>query len=113
MRGHPGAGAAILSRIGAFGDAARIAGRHHERLDGRGYPHGLGAADLDLDTRIVTAADVFDALTADRPYRAAMPPEAAFAIMARDAGTAFDPACLAALRDGAAILIPGAPSGQP
>jgi putative nucleotidyltransferase with HDIG domain len=104
MRTHPGAGAAILSRIDAFGDMARVAGGHHERLDGRGYPHGLTADAIDLDTRIVSTADVFDALTADRPYRAAMPPEQAFAIMARDVGTAFDPACFAALRDAVAAL---------
>ena len=83
---------------------ARVAGGHHERLDGRGYPHRLTADAIDLDTRIVSTADVFDALTADRPYRAAMPPEQAFAIMARDVGTAFDPACFAALRDAVAAL---------
>lgn len=98
IRGHPGAGEAILSRIAALRGAAAVAGRHHERLDGRGYPLGLAGAALDLDTRIVAVADVFDALTADRPYRAAMPPGEALALMDRDAGTALDPDALAALR---------------
>ncbi|WP_240539956.1 HD-GYP domain-containing protein [Salinarimonas soli] len=104
MRTHPGAGAAILSRIDAFAGMARVAAGHHERLDGRGYPSGLKGEAIDLETRIVSVADVFDALTAERPYRAAMPPEQAFAIMERDAGTAFDPACLAALREAVAAF---------
>ena len=53
---------------------------------------------IDTDTRIVTTADIFDALTAERPYRAALPVSEAFAIMERDVGTAVDPGCLAALR---------------
>ena len=53
---------------------------------------------ISFDTRIVTTADVFDALTADRPYRKAMTPFEAFAIMDKDLGTAFDPVCLAALK---------------
>jgi len=51
-----------------------------------------------METRIVTTADFFDALTADRPYRAAMPASKAFAIMDDAAGTAIDPVCLAALK---------------
>ena len=50
-----------------------IAGAHHERLDGKGYPRGLKATRSALETRIITTADIFDAITADRPYRAAIP----------------------------------------
>lgn len=98
IRQHPAIGEQILARIGAFASLAQIAGAHHERLDGKGYPRGLGADAIGLETRIVTTADVFDALTAERPYRAAMPVSKAFAIMDADAGTAIDPSCLAALK---------------
>lgn len=98
VRRHPELGEIILSRISAFSELARIAGAHHERLDGKGYPRGLQGHEIDLDTRIVTAADIFDALTAERPYRAAMPMDKALEIMRRDVGTAIDPACFAALQ---------------
>ncbi len=98
VRNHPVLGEKILQRIGIFSELSRIAGAHHERLDGKGYPRGLHADAIDMDTRIVTTADIFDALTAERPYRAALPVSEAFAIMERDAGTAVDPGCLAALR---------------
>ncbi len=104
IRRHPGLGQAILERIAAFSDSAAIAGSHHERLDGRGYPRGIAGAAIDRDTRIVTTADIFDALTADRPYRKAMPASQAFAIMRADLGTAIDPDCFAALERGFARL---------
>lgn len=98
IKRHPVLGETILSRIAAFADLARIAATHHEKLDGTGYPRGLTAPDLPLETRIVTTADIFDALTADRPYRGAMPVAKAFDIMTGMVGTAIDPTCLAALR---------------
>lgn len=88
----------ILSRIGAFSDMAAMAAGHHERLDGKGYPKGLTAADLSLETRILSVADIFDALSAERPYRRAMPVGEAFALMEGMVGTAIDGDCLAALR---------------
>ena len=88
----------ILSRISAFSALAEIGGAHHERLDGNGYPRGISADQISLETRIVTTADFFDALTADRPYRAAMPVSKALSIMDEAAGTAIDPVCLAALK---------------
>jgi len=87
----------ILSRIAAFSELAAIAAAHHERLDGRGYPKGLKGDEIALETRIITTADIFDALTADRPYRAAMPVAKALAIMAELVGSALDPDCFAAL----------------
>ena len=104
VREHPLLGASILSHIAAFADLARIAAEHHERLDGTGYPLGLSADQLSLDTRIVTTADIFDALTADRPYRPAMPTPRALAIMADMVGTALDPGCYAALATAVARL---------
>jgi putative nucleotidyltransferase with HDIG domain len=112
IRHHPTLGEIILSRIGAFRELSRIAGAHHERLDGKGYPRGLSAPDIDLDTRIVTTADIFDALTAERPYRAAMPVSRAFEIMTGDIGTALDPACFAALQ-GAIARLDQAAEGRP
>lgn len=97
MKRHAEYSELILSRIGAFAELARIGGAHHERLDGKGYPRGLTAADLALDVRIVSTADVFDALTADRPYRAAMPVAKALAILWESAGASHDPDCIAAL----------------
>ncbi len=98
VRAHSTLGETILARIGAFGDLAFIAGAHHERLDGKGYPRGLRAEALSLEVRIVTTADIFDALTADRPYRAAMPATKALAIMTGMLGTQIDPVCLEALK---------------
>lgn len=97
IRHHPALGEIILSRIDAFREFSRIAGSHHERLDGKGYPRGLKGDAIDLDTRIVTTADIFDALTAERPYRSAMPISKALEIMAGDVGSAIDPGCFDAL----------------
>lgn len=97
IRRHPAYTEQILGRIDSFQWLARIAGAHHERPDGRGYPRGLRGADIPLETRIITTADVFDALTAERPYRAAMPVEQALAILEEDRGTGIDGDCLDAL----------------
>jgi HD-GYP domain-containing protein (c-di-GMP phosphodiesterase class II) len=104
VRQHPAATEVILSRIAAFRELAAMAGAHHERLDGRGYPKGLVAEQISRDTRIITTADIFDALTAERPYRAAMPVERALDIMRADLGTAIDPACFAGLEAALAAL---------
>ncbi len=98
MQMHAAYSEMILSRIAAFGDLAVIAGAHHERLDGKGYPRGLCGDQIVRETRIITTADIFDALTADRPYRPAMPVTKALTLMAEMVGTAIDPDCLAALR---------------
>jgi putative nucleotidyltransferase with HDIG domain len=98
MQKHASLGEEVLSRIAAFKDLATIAGAHHERLDGKGYPRGLLGDQIALEVRIVTTADIFDALTADRPYRGAMPVDKALAIMTDMLDTAIDPQCFAALR---------------
>lgn len=84
---------AILSRIDAFAELARVAGAHHERLDGTGYPRGLRAEDISTETRIITCADIFDAITAARPYRGAVPVDKTLQIMGETVGQAIDPGC--------------------
>ena len=86
MRRHPALTVKILERVGAFRDLAATAGAHHERLDGGGYHLGLTGDQLNRDARILAVADVCEALTAERPYRAALPPDEVRAIMRRDAG---------------------------
>lgn len=90
----------ILSRIGAFQELAQVAGAHHERLDGKGYPRGLAGDEIALETRIITTADIFDAITAKRPYRGAIPVPQALEMMAEQLGSAIDPDCFAALQAG-------------
>jgi HD-GYP domain-containing protein (c-di-GMP phosphodiesterase class II) len=104
VRRHPAQSRMILSRISAFQELARIAGDHHERLDGKGYPRGIAGDEISLETRIITVADIFDALTAERPYRAAMPVSKALEILRGDVGTAVDGRCFAALEGALARL---------
>lgn len=96
IRRHPFHTVQVLSQITGFERLTAIAGAHHERLDGRGYFRGLGADQLDLEMRALAVADVFDALSAARPYRAALPPSEVFAILD---GDALDRDCVAVLRD--------------
>jgi HD-GYP domain-containing protein (c-di-GMP phosphodiesterase class II) len=98
MRDHAEHTRAILGRIAAFEGLADMAAAHHERLDGRGYPKRLSGSDIALETRIITVCDFYDALTADRPYRAAMAPDRAFALMAESVGSGIDPDCFALLK---------------
>ncbi|MBH0238201.1 HD-GYP domain-containing protein [Methylobrevis albus] len=104
LRSHAALTETILLRIAAFGDMAAVAAAHHERLDGRGYPRGLAGAAIALESRILMAADIFDALTAERPYRGPLPISKALAIMRADLGIAIDPVCFAALEAGLARL---------
>ena len=97
MRRHAADTQAILERISAFHDLAPMAAAHHEKLDGTGYPLRLDADAIPLATRIITTADIFDALTADRPYRAALPTARALEIMRAQVGRAIDPQCFEAL----------------
>jgi HD-GYP domain-containing protein (c-di-GMP phosphodiesterase class II) len=84
VEAHPRYTWEILSRIEAFRDFAWVASVHHEKLDGSGYPWKLGGERLDTFARILVVADIYEALTADRPYRAGLTPEAAIAILERD-----------------------------
>ena len=78
----------ILGRIDVFEELAKVASAHHERLDGKGYPLGLVDDQIAIETRIITTADIFDAITAERPYRAAMPVAKTLEIMKESVGTA-------------------------
>jgi putative nucleotidyltransferase with HDIG domain len=87
----------ILQRIEAFRELADVAGAHHERLDGQGYHRGLAGDQLPWATRVLTVSDVFEAMSAKRPYRDAMPWEQIQEILRKDVGKGVDPDCLHAL----------------
>ena len=84
---HPVYSWRILSRLDAFDEFSRVAALHHEKLDGSGYPWQLRGEDLSPADRILAVADIYEALTADRPYRAGMPPARALDILREEAGT--------------------------
>ncbi len=93
MRGHPNIGAEIIGgcEVGLLNMAHCVALTHHEKWDGSGYPRGLQGADIPVEGRIVAIADVFDALTSERPYKAAWTVEAALEMITAQAGHHFDP----------------------
>jgi HD-GYP domain-containing protein (c-di-GMP phosphodiesterase class II) len=97
MQAHPVHTWEILRRVNVFADFAKLASLHHEKLDGSGYPWNVPAEGLDLQARILIVADIFEALTADRPYRAGMPVAAALTLLERDRGTKLDGRVLDAL----------------
>jgi putative two-component system response regulator len=96
MQTHAAIGERILGKSSSdlMMLAAEIAGHHHERWDGRGYPKGIQGSAIPLSSRIVAVADVFDALTTERPYKNAMTSEAALALLKEERGSHFDPACV-------------------
>jgi len=96
---HPVHSEKILSQTSIFSNIINVAVGHHERLDGSGYPNGLKGEEIDLDTRIVAVADIFDALTADRPYRGAMTTDKAMGILKGMVPNQIDASCLAALEE--------------
>ena len=76
-----------------------VAALHHERLDGRGYFHGLSGESIPLTSQVIATADIYDALTTARPYRPALTQEVALKLMERDRNTGLLPECLDALID--------------
>ncbi|MDZ4688316.1 MAG: HD domain-containing phosphohydrolase [Planctomycetaceae bacterium] len=94
---HPDYSLKILSQVPLFGRLADVASAHHERLDGRGYHRRLPGDSMPLEARILAVADVYEALTAARPYRDGMPREKALSIMKKDAGQHLCAECIAAL----------------
>jgi hypothetical protein len=98
IRRHPDWGDQLLRELGGFSDRVRqLVRSHHERLDGTGYPDGLCAEQVDVDTRILTVCDVYDALVSARVYRAAWTHDQAIELLRKEAGSALDTRCVAAL----------------
>ena len=91
MRMHPVIGYQLVKDIKFLGDAVHVVRSHHERWDGRGYPDRLAGEDIYLPARIFSIIDTFDAMTQDRPYRAAMPVHAALEEIEAMGGSQFDP----------------------
>jgi HD-GYP domain-containing protein (c-di-GMP phosphodiesterase class II) len=90
MRRHPEVGAQILEH-GGMHDIADWVRAHHERIDGCGYPAGLGGSEISLEARILAVADAYEAMVADRPYRGRMSAELAREELMRCSGSQFDP----------------------
>lgn len=111
MKGHPRIGVKIIERVRGLRPTLPIIEAHHERWDGRGYPHGLRGEEIPVEARILSIADAFEAMTADRAYRPAMPAEQALEILLRGRGSAWEPALVDMFvailrREGDDLLIP-------
>ena len=91
VRRHPEAGAEIVRPLRAFDGPEAAVLHHHERFDGTGYPYGLRGEEIPLAARIVAVADAFDAMTTDRPYRAALPHDVALQRLSDGSGEQWDP----------------------
>ena len=96
VRAHTTVGRDLLRVLPDLATAAAIAGHHHERWDGRGYPDGLAGEQIPLAARIVCVVDAFDAMTTDRPYHQATSQDRAFAELEQQRGSQFDPDIVAA-----------------
>jgi HD-GYP domain-containing protein (c-di-GMP phosphodiesterase class II) len=94
---HPLRGEKLLGELGFGTRVRRLVLDHHERLDGKGYPRGLGQRTIELDTKILTVCDVYDALISPRVYRPAFTEEEAFDLIRSQIGSAFDARCVHAL----------------
>jgi HD-GYP domain-containing protein (c-di-GMP phosphodiesterase class II) len=98
VKRHADLGAKLIDELGGFPDSVRRLLRdHHERLDGTGYPAGLRADELPLDTRTMAVCDVYDALISPRVYRGAWTHEQAMSLLRAEVGTSFDSRCVEAL----------------
>jgi putative two-component system response regulator len=97
MRRHPEIGVRILAGIPFLEGACAIVSAHHERWDGTGYPHGLRGENIPMGARLFAVADAFDAMTTNRPYRCALPIEAAIGELRLRSGSQFWPDAVDAL----------------
>jgi len=104
VRGHPSAGVELLADIEFPWDVRPIVESHHERWDGRGYPHGLAGEGIPLTARVLCLADVYDALTSERSYKRAFSHEEAIEIMRKDIGTQFDPSLFPVFEEAARTM---------
>ena len=91
IKEHPDKGGRILEPVAAYADVIPVVLQHHERFDGRGYPSGLAGEDIVPAARLLAAADAYDAMTSDRPYRPGMKKHVAIKIIREEAGKQFDP----------------------
>lgn len=91
IKTHVESSARILESSPFLSEIIPLVLHHHERWDGRGYPRGLSAQEIPLGARILAVADAFDAMTTDRPYRAALDAARARKILIQERGTQFDP----------------------
>jgi putative nucleotidyltransferase with HDIG domain len=96
MEEHPVIGEKILANVDDYEEIAHIVRHHHERVDGQGYPDRLSDEEIPLISKILTAADAYDAMTSDRPYRDSMPSQVARLRMAQAVGSQFDTTVVAA-----------------
>lgn len=96
METHSEIGERILGKVEDYEEIAYIVRHHHERWDGQGYPDGLHGDEIPLIARIIAAADAYNAMTSDRPYRDAMPSRVARLRLAQGAESQFDTAVVAA-----------------
>ncbi len=99
VQGHAPKTREILSRInfeGIYEQVPEIAGAHHEKMDGSGYPNGLRGTEIPLGSRIIAVADFFEAITAKRHYREPMPIAKAFQLLLEESGRQFDEDVVAA-----------------
>ena len=97
IKKHPVFGEQIIAEVGKLKTELPAISSHHEKLDGSGYPYGLTGDEIPLFGRIVAVADVFDALTSDRPYRPGSPAQEIFEYLRKNIGTHFDQTCVEAL----------------
>jgi len=95
---HAGFTEEILGKITHYNELSKVAGAHHERLDGKGYPRKISAIEIRLETRIITVADIFDAISAARPYHSANSVERTLEIMQNMLDSAIDRQCFDALK---------------
>jgi putative two-component system response regulator len=99
MEQHPLIGERICQPLRTLRLVLPVIRHHHERLDGQGYPDGLRGDEIPRTARILQVVDIYDALTSNRPYRAAMEPATAFAVMQAEAlDHRLDPDAFAGLR---------------
>lgn len=91
IKKHPIKGANILSAVSMFKEIVPLVLYHHERIDGRGYPHGIKGKEIPFLAKIISVADAFDAMTSDRKYRSKLPLEEAKKQLVSNSGTQFDP----------------------
>jgi HD-GYP domain-containing protein (c-di-GMP phosphodiesterase class II) len=94
IKKHPQIAADIIRPIQLLHDVLPLIYYHHERWDGKGYPTGLKGEEIPIGARIISVADAYQALSSDRPYRKAFPPDKVVKILKEESGTKYDPSVI-------------------